>query len=205
MTHYPYVIVGGGMTADAAARALRETDPAGGGLSDLRRTAPAVCPPAVVQGPVERRTRIGHLARHRIHRSGAPAVPAYHGDRHATTHRDRRTRGGRDVRQAAPRHGRHATAPAARVGADHLFPYLRRLPPSPRSGRTSGCASPCWAAGSSARRSRRRCGWRAVMSSCWCRKTASAHGCSRRTCRTRWSITTASRAWRCARAKGSRA
>jgi 3-phenylpropionate/trans-cinnamate dioxygenase ferredoxin reductase subunit len=29
MTHYPYVIVGGGMTADAAARALRETDPAG--------------------------------------------------------------------------------------------------------------------------------------------------------------------------------
>jgi 3-phenylpropionate/trans-cinnamate dioxygenase ferredoxin reductase subunit len=29
MTHYPYVIVGGGMTAAAAARALRETDPSG--------------------------------------------------------------------------------------------------------------------------------------------------------------------------------
>ncbi len=29
MAHYPYLIIGGGMTADAAARGIRETDPAG--------------------------------------------------------------------------------------------------------------------------------------------------------------------------------
>lgn len=30
MTHYKYLIVGGGMTSDAAVRGIREVDPTGG-------------------------------------------------------------------------------------------------------------------------------------------------------------------------------
>ena len=46
MTHYPYVIVGGGMTADAAARALRETDPSGAVcLISAERHPPYARPP----------------------------------------------------------------------------------------------------------------------------------------------------------------
>jgi NADPH-dependent 2,4-dienoyl-CoA reductase/sulfur reductase-like enzyme len=46
MTHYPYLIVGGGMTADAAARAVRESDPAGGiGLISAEPHPPYARPP----------------------------------------------------------------------------------------------------------------------------------------------------------------
>jgi NADPH-dependent 2,4-dienoyl-CoA reductase/sulfur reductase-like enzyme len=46
MTHYPYLIVGGGMTADAAARAIREADPAGAvGLISAEPHAPYARPP----------------------------------------------------------------------------------------------------------------------------------------------------------------
>jgi NADPH-dependent 2,4-dienoyl-CoA reductase/sulfur reductase-like enzyme len=46
MTHYPYLIVGGGMTADAAARAIRESDPTGGvGLISAEPHPPYARPP----------------------------------------------------------------------------------------------------------------------------------------------------------------
>ena len=46
MTHYPYLIVGGGMTADAAARAIREADPAGAvGLISAEPHPPYARPP----------------------------------------------------------------------------------------------------------------------------------------------------------------
>jgi len=46
MTHYPYLIVGGGMTADAAARAIRESDPAGAiGLISAEPHPPYARPP----------------------------------------------------------------------------------------------------------------------------------------------------------------
>jgi len=46
MTHYPYLIVGGGMTADAAARAIREADPAGTvGLISAEPHPPYARPP----------------------------------------------------------------------------------------------------------------------------------------------------------------
>ncbi|MGH7675259.1 MAG: NAD(P)/FAD-dependent oxidoreductase, partial [Gemmatimonadales bacterium] len=46
MTHYPYLIVGGGMTADAAARAIRETDPTGAvGLITAEPHPPFARPP----------------------------------------------------------------------------------------------------------------------------------------------------------------
>src|SRR6266566_1884787 len=46
MTHYPYLIVGGGMTADAAARAIREADPTGTvGLISAEPHPPYARPP----------------------------------------------------------------------------------------------------------------------------------------------------------------
>ena len=46
MTHHPYLIVGGGMTADAAARAIRESDPAAGiGLISAEPHPPYARPP----------------------------------------------------------------------------------------------------------------------------------------------------------------
>jgi len=46
MTHYPYLIVGGGMTADAAARAIRESDATGGvGLISAEPHPPYARPP----------------------------------------------------------------------------------------------------------------------------------------------------------------
>lgn len=46
MTHYPYLIVGGGMTGDAAGRAIRETDPtAAVGLISEESYAPYARPP----------------------------------------------------------------------------------------------------------------------------------------------------------------
>ena len=46
MTHYPYLIVGGGMTADAAARAIRAADPAGAvGLISAEPHPPYARPP----------------------------------------------------------------------------------------------------------------------------------------------------------------
>ncbi len=46
MTHYPYVIVGGGMTGDAAARVIRESDPTGGvGLISAESHPPYARPP----------------------------------------------------------------------------------------------------------------------------------------------------------------
>ncbi|HEV8264748.1 MAG TPA: FAD-dependent oxidoreductase [Gemmatimonadales bacterium] len=46
MTHYPYLIVGGGMTADAAARAIREADPANAvGLISAEPHPPYARPP----------------------------------------------------------------------------------------------------------------------------------------------------------------
>ena len=46
MTHYPYLIVGGGMTADAAARAIRKSDATGGvGLISAEPHPPYARPP----------------------------------------------------------------------------------------------------------------------------------------------------------------
>jgi 3-phenylpropionate/trans-cinnamate dioxygenase ferredoxin reductase subunit len=46
MTHYPYLIIGGGMTADAAARAIREADPSGRvGLISAEPHPPYARPP----------------------------------------------------------------------------------------------------------------------------------------------------------------
>ena len=45
MTHYPHLIVGGGMTADAAARAIRETDPTAVGLISAEPHPPYARPP----------------------------------------------------------------------------------------------------------------------------------------------------------------
>ena len=46
MTHYPYLIVGGGMTADAAARAIREADPSAAvGLISAEPDPPYARPP----------------------------------------------------------------------------------------------------------------------------------------------------------------
>ena len=46
MKHYPYLIVGGGMTADAAARAIREVDPtAAVGLISAEAHPPYARPP----------------------------------------------------------------------------------------------------------------------------------------------------------------
>lgn len=46
MTRYPYLIIGGGMTADAAARAIRETDPAGAvGMMSAEPHPPYARPP----------------------------------------------------------------------------------------------------------------------------------------------------------------
>ncbi len=46
MKHYPYLIIGGGMTADAAARAIRAADPSGAvGLISAEAQAPYARPP----------------------------------------------------------------------------------------------------------------------------------------------------------------
>jgi NADPH-dependent 2,4-dienoyl-CoA reductase/sulfur reductase-like enzyme len=46
MKHYPYLIIGGGMTADAAARAIRAVDPSGAvGLISAEAQAPYARPP----------------------------------------------------------------------------------------------------------------------------------------------------------------
>jgi NADPH-dependent 2,4-dienoyl-CoA reductase/sulfur reductase-like enzyme len=46
MKHYPYLIIGGGMTADAAARAIRAADPSGAvGLISAETQAPYARPP----------------------------------------------------------------------------------------------------------------------------------------------------------------
>src|SRR5512142_884673 len=46
MTHYPYLIVGGGMTGDAAARTIREVDPAAlVGLISAEQHPPYARPP----------------------------------------------------------------------------------------------------------------------------------------------------------------
>ena len=46
MTHFPYLIIGGGMTADAAARTIREADPANAvGLISAEPHPPYARPP----------------------------------------------------------------------------------------------------------------------------------------------------------------
>ena len=53
MAHFNYLIVGGGMTADAAARSIHAVDETGAIGSHRRGTGSALQSSAVVQGPVE--------------------------------------------------------------------------------------------------------------------------------------------------------
>jgi hypothetical protein len=56
MPHYKYLIIGGGMTADAAIRGIREVGPRGPRGPDWRRNTSSVQSPALVQGAIERQT-----------------------------------------------------------------------------------------------------------------------------------------------------
>ena len=64
MPHYPYLIVGGGMTAAAAMQGIREVDPTGAiGLIGLDPHPPYQRPP-LSKGAVERQAAGARLDRH---------------------------------------------------------------------------------------------------------------------------------------------
>ena len=121
MPHYTYLIVGGGMTADAAIGGIREVDPSGSvGLIGADPHPPYDRPPlskGLWKGkPLEsiwRKTdRQGvtlHLGRQAT--STGPAEQASH----------RRSGDGLHLRQAAPRHRRHAAPAALRRRRHHLL------------------------------------------------------------------------------------
>ncbi len=64
MAHYPYLIVGGGMTADAAVRGIRELDATTPIGVDRRGSGPALLAAAAVEGVVEGRPARKRLAQH---------------------------------------------------------------------------------------------------------------------------------------------
>ncbi|MDQ3583039.1 MAG: hypothetical protein M3495_16195 [Pseudomonadota bacterium] len=71
MPHHHYLIVGGGMTADAAIRGIREVDSLGSiGLIGAETERPYNRPP-LRQRTVEGQDHRQHLARDREHRRGA--------------------------------------------------------------------------------------------------------------------------------------
>ena len=133
MTRYRYLIVGGGMAADAAVRGIRECDATGSiGLVGAEPRA-ALQPAAALEGALEGRAGREHLARHRRARRHAPPGPA-------------RSSGSSRRRTARP------TTPASSTCTSRLLLATggtpRRLPGGPattsstsaRSPTTSGCA-----------------------------------------------------------------
>src|SRR6266566_4862762 len=117
MPDYTYLIVGGGMTADAAAQAIREADP-------------AVRPTAALESALERRARGEDLAKDRRHRGRVAPRPPGRVDRSAGAPGDGRPGHEIPLRKAVARHGRDAATAAAQDGPDHLLPHARRLPPA---------------------------------------------------------------------------
>ena len=78
MPNYTYLIVGGGMTADAAIRGIREVDPTGSiGLIGADSHPPYDRPP-LVQGALERQTPGEHLAQDRQPGGDPPPRPDRH-------------------------------------------------------------------------------------------------------------------------------
>ncbi len=139
MASYDYLIVGGGMTADAAARGIRERDPKPARIGHhRRRAAPAVQPAAADQGPVEGRRAGQHLAQGR--RGGGGAPPRARGPARWT----RRASGSTDDQRRhlrvrpAPARDRRRAAPAP-GGADGVI-YFRTLDDyrAARAARRSG-------------------------------------------------------------------
>ena len=130
-----YLIVGGGMTGDAAAKGIREHDPDGSiRLVGAEPHAP-YARPAALEGALARRRRGEDLAPHRRGRestcasaAGSSRSTSRHGGRPTTQRRDAR------VGQAPARDGR-SPAHAPRLRGRRLLPDARRLPPPPRGGR----------------------------------------------------------------------
>ena len=76
MPHYKYLIIGGGMTADAAVKGIREIDADGLDRRDRRRNASALQTPAAHQRPLEGQAGGEHLAEgDRVGRGLAPDTP----------------------------------------------------------------------------------------------------------------------------------
>src|SRR5881396_1351391 len=129
MRNYTYVIVGGGMTADAAAEGIRAADPAGTlGLISAEPHPPYNRPPlskGLWKGEPE----------DSIWRKAAQAGGELHLGRRAVGI----DLGARTVRfqETAPRHRGRAAAPAAPVGPGDLLPHPRRLPPPTRARRAA--------------------------------------------------------------------
>lgn len=102
MPDYTYVIVGGGMTADAAAHAVREVDPTGSiGLIGAEPHPPYNRPPlskALWKGDAEQTIWL-----HRCDRRPAAPRPTRHRDRLPGPHGDGRPRHGVPVREAPAR------------------------------------------------------------------------------------------------------
>ena len=139
-----YLIVGGGMTGDAAAKGIREHD--ADGLDHARRlgAASAVRAPAALEEALDGRRRGEDLARDRRDRRR----PAARTDDRLGAGRRRDRRPGRRVplRAAPARDRRPPAAAAGRRGRGRLLPHARRLPAAARPGR----------AGHELRRDRRR-------------------------------------------------
>ena len=121
MARYDYLIVGGGMTADAAARGIRERDPKGSIGIIGADPAPALQSPAADQGPLEGGCAGQHLAQDRRGGGGPPPRPPRADDRRGRAACRGRSR--RDLRVPPPLardRGRAASAPAAPEGVIYL-------------------------------------------------------------------------------------
>ena len=123
-----YLIVGGGLTADAACKGIRERRPRRHDRARGRRAASALRAAAALEGALEGRRGEHDLARHRRTRRRAAARPA---DRRA---RPRATRGARRPRRTYSYEklllatgGRPRRLPFGGDEVD-LFPHARRLP-----------------------------------------------------------------------------
>ena len=200
MARYDYLIVGGGMTADAAAHGIRREDTKGSiAMVGADSHAPYNRPPLTKglwkgdpEDSIWRKT--GETGAELVRGRRIVRVDA---GREA---RQRRQRRFVRLRNAPPR-DRWPPSPARGcAGRRRLLPHLRRLPPAARARRSGRRASSWSVADSSAPRSRPRSGCR-IARSRWCsRARGSAKASIRRSCRAGWWTTIAGRESRFRRA-----
>jgi NADPH-dependent 2,4-dienoyl-CoA reductase/sulfur reductase-like enzyme len=159
MASYDYLIVGGGMTADAAARGIRERDPKGSiGIIGADPHPPYNRPP-LTKGLWK-----GEAPDSIWRKTDEAGVELHLGRRARTV--DAASRQVGDDRGATYEYRRLLLAPAAsRVGSRARPRGSSTSAPSTTTARRGSSrirapASPSWAADSSARRSRRRSGCR---------------------------------------------